>query len=43
MATLRLFASIREIAGTGSLEVDADNVSDVMLVLVHNSERILRR
>ena len=30
MATLRLFASIREIAGTGSLEVDADNVSDVI-------------
>ena len=30
MATLRLFASIREIAGTNSLEVDANNVSDVI-------------
>ena len=30
MATLRLFASIREIAGTSSLEVDANNVSDVI-------------
>lgn len=30
MATLRLFASIREIAGTGSLEVDAECVSDAI-------------
>ena len=30
MATLRLFASIREIAGTSSLEVDVNNVSDAI-------------
>ena len=30
MATLRLFASIREIAGTSSLEVDANNVADAI-------------
>ena len=30
MATLRLFASIREIAGTNSLEVDVNNVSDAI-------------
>ena len=30
MATLRLFASIREIAGTGSFEIDGDSVSDVI-------------
>ena len=30
MATLRLFASIREIAGTNSLEVDANNVGDAI-------------
>jgi len=30
VATLRLFASIREIAGTSSLEVDANNVSDAI-------------
>ena len=30
MATLRLFASIREIAGTGSFEVDAECVSDAI-------------
>ena len=30
MATLRLFASIREIAGTNSLEVDANNVADAI-------------
>tara|TARA_B100001778_G_scaffold435_1_gene349 strand:+ start:660 stop:2141 length:1482 start_codon:yes stop_codon:yes gene_type:complete len=30
VATLRLFASIREIAGTSSLEVDVNNVSDAI-------------
>lgn len=30
MATLRLFASIREAAGTGSVEIDATTVAEVI-------------
>lgn len=30
MARLRLFASIREVAGTGRTEVDGDTVADVL-------------
>lgn len=34
MATLRLFANLREIAGTSRVELDADTVGDALAIAV---------